>query len=147
MIDPSAAPSSSTPRAFALVHLEQPLLDARVNAGGDDSLDFHAFAREEVLVVAVTIVRGDATGVPQGGSGPVTHGVFGARARYATRVRFRTEPHRTGRAGSARQLCVGWRQGLRELHACACRVSLWSGTFCDKVGMDKYKIRQLRKAV
>ena len=32
--------------ALALVHLEQALLDARVDIGGDDAVHFHALARE-----------------------------------------------------------------------------------------------------
>ena len=52
------------PGTLALTHLEQSVLNARVNTVGDDALDFHEFACEGVLVVTVTIVRGDATGVP-----------------------------------------------------------------------------------
>ena len=73
-------PCVSFPRAIALVHLEQALLHARVNAGGDDALDLHALARQRVLVVTVSVVRGDALGVPLGGGGQVTHGVFRSRA-------------------------------------------------------------------
>ena len=61
------------------MHLKQPLLNARVDAGGDDALDLHAFACKGVLTVSVAVVRSDAAGVPQRGSGQVTHGVFGAR--------------------------------------------------------------------
>ena len=59
------------------MHLKQPLLDARVNAGGDEALDLRALACKVVLVVAVTIVGGGAAGVQRWG-GLVLHGVLGA---------------------------------------------------------------------
>ena len=37
-------PRVSSPEALTLMHLEQPVLDARVNAGGDEALDFLALA-------------------------------------------------------------------------------------------------------
>ena len=65
------------------MHLKQPVLNARVNAGGDDALDLHALACREVLLITVAIVRGDAPGVPQGGSGLVMHGVPSSRENVA----------------------------------------------------------------
>ena len=67
------------------MHLKQALLDARVNTGGDDALDLLARARKGVLLVLVTVsvVKGETTSVPQRGSGQVTHGVFSAREHVA----------------------------------------------------------------
>ena len=39
------------------MHLKQPVLNARVNAGGDDALDVHAHACKGVLFVTVIIFR------------------------------------------------------------------------------------------
>ena len=61
------------------MYLKQSVLNARVKAGGDDAKDFHALACKGVLIVDVTVVRSDAAGVPQGGSGLVARGVFGPR--------------------------------------------------------------------
>ena len=69
----------SPPGALVLMHLKQPVMDARVNAGGDDALDFHAVACKGVLIVAVDIVGSDAAGVPQGAGGLVLHGVLSPR--------------------------------------------------------------------
>ena len=73
-------PCVSSPGALALMHLKQPVLNARVIAGGDDAPDFHC---KGVLIVAVAIVRGDAAGVPQGGCGLVLHGVLTPREDVA----------------------------------------------------------------
>ena len=62
-------PGATVPGALILVHLEQPLLNARVNVAGDEALNLHALAGKRVLVVATTIVRSDAVGVPQGRGG------------------------------------------------------------------------------
>ena len=45
-------------RALALMHLEQNLLYAPVDAGGDDALNLHALARNTVLVVSVSVMGG-----------------------------------------------------------------------------------------
>ena len=70
-------------RALTLVHLEQTLLNARVNAGGDEALNLHALARKGVLVVTVTVIRGDTPGVSQGTGGQVARAVFGSREHVA----------------------------------------------------------------
>ena len=55
-------------------------MDTRVRAGGDESLDLHAFARQ-MMFVSITIVRSDAPSVPERWRGQVLHGVPGcARA-------------------------------------------------------------------
>ena len=66
---------------LALVHLEQALLYARVNAGGDSAPDLHALARQRMLVV-VTVIGSDAPGVSQRGSGQVT-GLYGSSEHAA----------------------------------------------------------------
>ena len=53
--------------ALILVRLKQPVLNARVDAAGDDALDLQALACKEVLIVTVATVRSDATCVPQKG--------------------------------------------------------------------------------
>ena len=59
------AVARASPGALTLVHLKQPLMDTRVRAGGDESLDLHAFARQVMFVVSITIVRSDAASVPE----------------------------------------------------------------------------------
>ena len=69
----------SSPGALSLVHLKQPLMDTRLHAPGDESLDLHAFARLGVLVVSIAIVQSDAASVPEIWRGQVLHGVLGPR--------------------------------------------------------------------
>ena len=57
-----------TPRSLVLMHLEFPVPNARIDAGGDDALDFWCVCARGVLV-AVAIAGCDAAGVPQGGCG------------------------------------------------------------------------------
>ena len=83
-------PRVSPPRVLALVHLKQSLPNARVDAG-DVPLDFHALACKEVLIVVVTIIRGDATGVAQRGSGQVADGVSSARGHAAQQEPARSQ--------------------------------------------------------
>ena len=64
------------PGALILVHLKQHPMDTRVRAGGDESLDLHALARQ-VTFVSITIVRSDAASVPERWRGQVLHGVLG----------------------------------------------------------------------
>ena len=69
--------SRVSPQELILVHLKQHLMDTRVRAGGDESLDLHAFARQ-VMFVSITIVRSDAASVPERWRGQVLHGVPGS---------------------------------------------------------------------
>ena len=58
-----------------LVHLKEPLMDARVHASGEESLDLQAFTRQEMLIVSVTTVKSDAASVPERWRGQILHGV------------------------------------------------------------------------
>ena len=86
----SAATSSTrhlwAPRAFALVHAEQTLLNASVNTGGGGAQGLHALTREGEGGLSS---RSPSSGVmpravQQGGSGQIAHGVFGASEHVAT---------------------------------------------------------------
>ena len=56
---------------------------ARVHAIGDESLDLHALPGQGVLVVPITVIRGDASNVRKGGGGLILHGVFDSREDVA----------------------------------------------------------------
>ena len=60
-------PRVSSPGTLALTYLEQPVRNVPGIASDDDALDFHALACKGVFIVGVTIVKGDAAGVPHGG--------------------------------------------------------------------------------
>ena len=64
-------PRVTSPGALALMHLKQPVLNARVN--------FTRLRRGAVLFVTVAIVRGDTASALQGVCGLVLHGVLGSR--------------------------------------------------------------------
>ena len=58
-------------------------MHARVHAGGDESLDLHALPGQGVLVVPITVIRGDASSVPKEVGGLILHGVSDSREDVA----------------------------------------------------------------
>ena len=99
-------PRVNLPRALALMRLEQALQFARVNASGDDNLDFHALPRKRVLDVSVTAV-GEAPGVSQAGGGQDARGVF----------RFQVPPVQHVLKLDESALCRYLRCGFRPTHS------------------------------
>ena len=103
---PSAAPSSASPRAstpgaLVVMHLKQPVLDARVSAGGDDALDLRA--------LFVAIVGCDVAG-GRGAAHAWRH--LSQKERCAKGVRVQPRLRRAEEPGSGRQLVGEWRQGV-----------------------------------
>ena len=110
-------PRVSTPEALVLMHLKQQVLNARVNAGGDDALDLHALACTGVLLVTVAIVGSDAAGVPQGEVGwSCTASSVPKGAHVQPGLRRAEQP------GSGQQLTGQWRRCVGQLLECACRI-------------------------
>ena len=70
--------------------------------------------REEMLVVAVTVVTGDAACVPQGGSGLILHPVLGAREDVAPEeLAFSQGFIELGNQKLGGVLSGGWRRRVR----------------------------------
>ena len=70
---PCDQPLRHPPGARILVHLEQPLMDARVHASGDESLDLQALAPQGMFIVS------DAASVPERWRRQILHCVLGPR--------------------------------------------------------------------
>ena len=70
---------ASSPRTFALVHLQQPLTDSRVNARSDNALDLDSPSRMRVLIIAITVIRRDAPSVARIRGRLILHGWLGTR--------------------------------------------------------------------
>ena len=53
------------PGALVLMHLKQPVMDARVHASGNEGQDLQASARQGMFIVSIAIVGSDAASVPE----------------------------------------------------------------------------------
>ena len=88
--------SSDKPRVSSPEALAQTVLNARVNAGGDDALDFHALACK--VIVAVSIERGGRAARREW-AGRAWRLRF-QRGRCATRAHVQLAPRQAEQQGS-----------------------------------------------